>query len=77
MTKVNREQIAEMMDESVRERNMAAISRWLDRGDGCAVYENQDLGHPERGHRKFASFGSPEAQLEVDYPPEQLPDIGG
>lgn len=53
------------------------INRWLERGDGVAVYENHDLGHPDIGHKQFVSYGSPSAQLEVDYPPERLPDIGG
>jgi hypothetical protein len=50
--------------------------RWFDRGDGVAVYENQDLGHPDVGQKQFASFGSAMAQLEVEIPPERLPDIG-
>lgn len=50
---------------------------WLLRGDGIAVYENQDLGHPEIGDKQFASYGSPAAQLEVETPPERMPDIGG
>ena len=77
MKQISREELAAMMDASVREGNMATVSRWLDRGDGCAVYENQDFGHPDLGHRKFASYGSPRAQLEVEEPPLQLPDIGG
>jgi len=50
--------------------------KWLDRGDGVAVYENQDLWHPCLGHRKFVSYGSNEAQLETYDPPARLPDIG-
>jgi hypothetical protein len=52
------------------------VQKWLDRGDGCAVYENAELGHPEAGHRQFISFGSPVAQIETDPPPNRLPDIG-
>lgn len=52
------------------------INRWLERGDGLAVYENHDLGHSEVGHRQYLSFGSPSAQLEMEDPPERLPDIG-
>lgn len=52
------------------------VQKWLDRGDGIAVYENHDLGHPGAGHRKFVSFGSNAAQLETDDPPTRLPDIG-
>lgn len=52
--------------------------KWLDRGDGVAVYENQEIGHSNCGHRKFVSFGSKEALLEEDGPPPQrMPDIGG
>lgn len=50
------------------------MNEWLKRGDGIAVYENQDLGHPELGDKKFLSYGSEAAQLETDTPPEQLPD---
>lgn len=52
------------------------VSRWLDRGDGCAVYENQDLGHYDVGQRQFVSYGSVAAQLETAEPPVRLPDIG-
>lgn len=52
------------------------VSRWVDRGDGAAVYENHELGHPDLGAPKIASFGSPAAQLETDDPPKRLPDIG-
>jgi hypothetical protein len=50
--------------------------RWFNRGDGCAVYENADMGHPELGHLQFVSYGSSAAQLEMDEPPQRLPDIG-
>ena len=50
------------------------VGRWLARGDGIAVYENHDLGHPEAGMPKIVSYGSPAAQLETDTPPARLPD---
>jgi hypothetical protein len=53
---------------------VSQMNKWLQRGDGIAVYENQELGHPEMGDKKFTSFGSAEAQLETDTPPSQLPD---
>ncbi len=53
------------------------VGRWLARGDGAAVYENQDLSHPDLGECRIASYGSPAAQLETDRPPQRLPDIGG
>lgn len=52
------------------------LRRWLARGDGAAVFENVDVGHPDSGHLKALSYGSPLAQLEVDSPPEQMPDVG-
>lgn len=52
----------------------ALVDRWLARGDGAAVYENHDLGHPEMGAPKIVSYGSPAAQLETDELPERLPD---
>lgn len=56
---------------------LETVNRWLARGDGIAVYENQDMGHPELGHRQFLSYGSSDAQLETNEPPIRLPDIGG
>lgn len=51
--------------------------KWLDRGDGIAVYQNAEMGHSNCGHRKFCSFGSKQAQLEnCDFPPQRMPDIG-
>lgn len=50
------------------------MNRWIQRGDGIAIYENQDLGHRELGDKRFVSFGSAAAQLETDTPPKQLPD---
>lgn len=56
----------------------AQMNRWIQRGDGIAVYENQDMGHPELGDKRFVSYGSAAAQLETDTPPGTLPDgIGG
>lgn len=55
------------------------VKKWIDRGDGIAVYENHDLGHRNYGHRKFCSYGSKHAQIEVKTAnelPERLPDIG-
>jgi hypothetical protein len=56
---------------------MEKVARWLARGDGAAVYENHDLGHPDVGACQVVSYGSPAAQLETAEPPERLPDIGG
>lgn len=53
------------------------VNLWLERGDGIAVYENVEIGHPQAGHMKFVSYGSTAAQLETEEPPVRLPDIGG
>jgi len=53
------------------------VCSWLDRGDGVAVYQNLTLDSASVGHRQFVSYGSPAAQLEMDEPPMQMPDIGG
>ena len=67
-----REFDAESLDRDV----WPLITRWFDRGDGCAVYENQDLCSRDLGHQQFVSYGSPSAQLETPEPPVQMPDIG-
>jgi hypothetical protein len=64
------------VDPELQSEAQVQFERWLNRGDGIAVYENVDLGHRELGHRQWISYGSPEAQLEVDTPPRILPDIG-
>lgn len=63
-------------DPEWRDQTMALIGRWLERGDSAAIYENHDLGHPEMGSCRIASYGSAAAQLEMSYPPDRLPDIG-
>lgn len=58
-------------------RTASQLNGWLARGDGVAVYRNQELGHPECGLMIIASFGSPAAQLEVPEAaglPVRLPD---
>lgn len=68
--------ILEHYDEDAP-RVFVQINRWLGRGDGAAVYTNEDFGHPDLGQIQIVSFGSGAAQLEMDVPPETLPDIGG
>lgn len=53
------------------------VRKWLDRGDGVAVYENHDLGSRNIGHKQFMSYGSPAALIEQPVPPERCPDIVG
>jgi len=43
---------------------IAQINVWLDRGDGVAVFENHDLGHPDLGQGRMLSFGSRKAMIE-------------
>lgn len=73
----------ETEDEEYTRDAMRLVDQWIARGDGCAVYRNEDLGHPDMGRLKFVSFGSPSAQLVTEYPgiparepPDRLPDIG-
>ena len=61
--------------------NHAMVRRWLERGDGCAVYCNAALDSANCGHRIFLSYGSRAAQIELvdavqDAPPAQMPDTG-
>ncbi len=58
-------------------QNLTVINKWLTRGDGAAVYVNEDLGHSDLGRVQVVSYGSAAAQLEVADPPVTLPDIGG
>jgi hypothetical protein len=52
------------------------INRWLERGDGAAIFENHDLGSPDVGSPQIASYGSSLAMLEGLVPPKMMPDIG-
>jgi hypothetical protein len=56
---------------------LPTMQRWLDRGDGIAMYANHDLDHPDCGRLKWVSYGSSVAQIETPEPPTKLPDIGG
>lgn len=68
-------EIVEVLAE-VLEINRDTFNRWLSRGDGIAVYENTAMDSYACGHRQFASFGSPAAQIESPEPPSRMPDIG-
>jgi len=67
-----KEEIEKLIDPA----HLTVVNKWLARGDGIAAYENQELGNPDLGHHKFVSFGSKAAQLEVETPPDLMPDIG-
>lgn len=59
---------------------VAQVNRWLERGDGVAVYENQDLGHPQLGHIQIVSYGSEASMLYCPLTrelPTRMPDING
>jgi hypothetical protein len=66
--------VSEKWDQDEAPGVILVVERWIARGDGAAVYENHDLGHPDVGMPRIASYGSPAAQLETDTPPERLPD---
>jgi hypothetical protein len=69
---MTREQLFDILDP----QHHATVQRWLDRGDGVAVYRNEAHELPRHGDRQFVSFGSPEAQIEMAEPPTRMPDIG-
>lgn len=72
MTVYTREEVRALLET----QHWPTVNVWLARGDGIAVYQNVELGHPDAGHCKFVSYGSPAAQLESETPPDRLPDIG-
>lgn len=53
------------------------VNAWLARGDGIAVYQNHDMSSANLGEVQLASYGSADAQIENQEPPQKLPDIGG
>lgn len=71
-----RDYTATEMSEMVGAESIEKVNVWLARGDGIAVYENQDLNAPDSGERKFFSFGSGEAVF-LGVLPDRLPDFPG
>ena len=63
-------------DEEWRDTTRTLVNGWLLRGDGVAVYQNNDFSHRELGTTRLASFGSQEALLPGPTPPDRLPDTG-
>lgn len=66
--------VEEFLTEALDEFNdpehpfpFAQVNGWLERGDGVAVYQNEDLGHYALGRRLFVSFGSAAAQIPLCY----------
>lgn len=80
MKTFTKQEFEHILDEDeIDEASRKVMQKWFDRGDACAVYRNELLGHPELGHRQFVSYGSPKAQLEISQAedlPGFLPDIG-
>ena len=78
MTEYTAEALSALLGERYEPEDMPEIvgklNAWLARGDGVAVYENHDLGHPELGRIVCLSFGSPESALGVE-PPQRMPDL--
>ena len=58
-----------------RTHAMGFFERWLDRGDGVAVYENMALDSRNLGQLVFMSYGSEAAQIEEDEAPKIMPDM--
>ena len=66
------EELFKLLDEE----HHGLVRGWMDRGDGVAVYRNQAMDSANLGHRQFVSYGSAKAQLEMEEPPQRLPDLG-
>lgn len=62
---------------------LALVRRWLARGDGAAVYVNEDLSDPRVGSLQLVPYGPPRGtpaggwlRLGLELP-QRLPDTGG
>lgn len=56
------------------EEVLAKLQDFLKAGHFIGVYENQDLGHPELGHKKFWAGGNGFTVPSPDRFPKCLPD---
>lgn len=63
-----RDELLAMVDPEVVDR----ITAMLDGGLKIAVYENNDLGHPDLGRKVFLSYGGPTSTWQE--PPPFAPD---
>lgn len=66
-------------ETSIVDSTMETIGKWIERGDGVAIYQCQALDRSQLGDRTFLSFGSPNAMLEVESAsdlPSIAPNIG-
>jgi hypothetical protein len=73
---MDRSEFLTLIKNELPASSVQILNRWLERGDGVAIYENQALDSSDLGHKQFISFGSPAAQIEDVEPPQRLPDIG-
>lgn len=73
---IQRPEFLALVKNGLAPSDVEIVNRWLERGDGVAIYENHALDSAGLGDKQFVSFGSPAAQLEVDEPPAHMPDIG-
>jgi hypothetical protein len=58
-----------------REAALRVIQRWVERGDGVAVYRCRELGRTSAPFRTTVSYGSAQSQIptEARVPPTALP----
>jgi len=80
MKTLTKQELLDLGDPSVRDALQRLCDRAHARGDGVAVYENQEINpgkNSNGGHLQFVSCGGPAAQIEVMPPPDKMPDIGG
>lgn len=55
---------------------MQKTDKWLERGDGVAIYRNEAMDSSGFGDLQMISYGSSSCQWDGTDPPLQLPDIG-
>jgi hypothetical protein len=65
---------SEEMASAIPDEDRPKANVWLERGDGIALYENQDETDPEYGRFVFVSYGSDAARLPMQDAPVQMPD---
>jgi hypothetical protein len=63
--------VAQLKNVIEEPQQFELLKMWLDRGDGVAVYVNEDRGHRDLGLKKFVSCTA------TGDPPQILPDVGG
>lgn len=66
-----------MGEELLTAQQIREIARWLARGDGIAVYRNNDSHSDLVGSRQFVGFGSRHSKIKDRTPPRQMPNFPG